>query len=68
LGGRVLVEFAPPGVGLLSQDSTVIGVAHQWTVGVPWRSGFRLRSIESDPLFVLDDATLGRLGVGRLAY
>jgi hypothetical protein len=68
LGGRVLVEFAPPGVGLLSQDSTVIGVRHRWTVGVPWRSGFRLRSIEADPLFVLDDATLGRLGVGRLAY
>jgi hypothetical protein len=68
LGGRVLVEFAPPGVGLLSQDSTVIGVRHQWTVGVPWRSAFRLRSIEADPLFVLDDATLGQLGVGRLAY
>jgi hypothetical protein len=68
LGGRVLVEFAPPGVGVLSQDSKVIGVRHDFTVGVPWRSTFRLRSIEADPLFVLDDATLGRLGVGRLAY
>ena len=68
LGGRVLVEFEPPGVSVLSQDSTVIGVGHAWTVGVPWRSRFRLRSIESDPLFVLDDATLGRLDTGRLAY
>lgn len=68
VGDRVMVEFSPPGVGLLSQDSSVLGVRHDFTVGSRWRSTFRLRSIEADPLFVLDDATLGRLGVGRLAF
>jgi len=68
LGDRVQVVFSPPGVGTLTQISRVIGVAHAFTVGVGWRTSLSLRSLEADPFFILDDATLGRLGTGRLAY
>ena len=68
LGDRVQVIFTPPGVGTLTQISRVIGVSHSFTVGAGWRTSLSLRSLEADPFFILDDATLGRLGTGRLAY
>ncbi|HEY7823191.1 MAG TPA: hypothetical protein VIG24_10170, partial [Acidimicrobiia bacterium] len=68
LGDRVTVVFAPPGVGSSSQDSRVIGVGHAFTVGVGWRTEVRLRSLEADPFFVLDDAALGRLDFDALAF
>ena len=68
LGDRVEVVFTPPGVGQLTQISRVIGVGHRWTVGVGWRTVLSVRSLESDPFFVLDDTDLGRLNTGRLAF
>ena len=68
LGDRVEVVFSPPGVGQLTQISRVIGVGHRWTVGVGWRTVLSVRSLESDPFFVLDDTDLGRLNTGRLAF
>ena len=68
LGDRVTVVFAPPGVASASQDSRVIGVGHQFTVGAGWRTEIRLRSLEADPFFVLDDEALGRLGFDALAF
>ena len=68
LGDRVEVVFTPPGVGQLTQISRVIGVEHRWTVGVGWRTVLSVRSLESDPFFVLDDPDLGILGTGRLAF
>ena len=68
LGDRVEVVFSPPGVGQLTQISRVIGVGHRWTVGVGWRTVLSVRSLESDPFFVLDDPDLGKLNTGRLAF
>ena len=68
LGDRVEVVFTPPGVGQLTQISRVIGVGHRWTVGVGWRTVLSVRSLESDPFFVLDDPDLGKLNTGRLAF
>lgn len=68
LADRVAIVFTPPGVTSLTQDSVVVRVAHGWVQGQPWRTALGVRSIEQDPFFVLDDATLGALGVGRLAF
>lgn len=68
LGDRVTVVFSPPSVAEQSQDSRIIGVAHAWTTAAGWRTVLSLRSLESDPFFVLDDPVLGKLGVGRLAF
>lgn len=68
VGDRVEVVFTPPGVGQLTQDSRIIGVSHNWSVGAGWRTILALRSLQADPFFVLDDPVLGRLGTGRLAF
>jgi hypothetical protein len=68
LGDRASIVFTPPGVGELTQDSSIVRVAHNWVEGQPWRTTIGVRSIEQDPLFVLDDATLGALGTGRLTF
>lgn len=68
LGDRASIVFTPPGVSQLTQDSSIVRVAHNWVEGEPWRTTIGVRSIEQDPLFVLDDATLGALGVGRLTF
>ena len=68
LGDRIDIVFTPPGVSQLTQDSVVVRVGHRWVDGEPWRTVIGVRSIEQDPFFVLDDGTLGQLGVGRLAF
>lgn len=68
LGDRVTVKFTPPGGGArISRDVFIRGITHAAGVDT-WHTRFVFQDATKFALFVLDNATLGRLDANALAY
>jgi hypothetical protein len=68
LGDRVTVKFTPPGGGArISRDVFIRGITHSAGVDT-WQTRFVFQDATKFAIFVLDNATLGRLDANALAY
>ena len=67
LGDRIQVWRDPPGMAAISKDCFIRSVTHTITVD-GWVTEWGLQNAERYAFFILDDPTLGQLGVSSLGF
>lgn len=69
IGERIAIKRRPQSVGsVMSFENVIEGIDHDITVGKSWTTVWALSPAETQAYLILDNATVGKLDTGRLAY
>jgi hypothetical protein len=68
LGDRIAVVRRPPGVAPDTREVHIRGIHHEFQAPLAWRTSWALEPAPSANVFILDDATRGRLDLNSLIY